>query len=76
MNIIPSKLRFRKRLDQSVWRLVNGIVVAMLFFAAFIFSYALPASATSVTWEFYSIGGIFAVIAVILAILAFDKELR
>jgi hypothetical protein len=48
----------------------------MLFFAAFIFSYALPASATSVTWEFYSIGGIFAVIAVILAILAFDKELH
>lgn len=72
---IPSRLRFPK-FDESVWRLVSSIVVAMLFFVAFVFSYALPASAASVSWEFYSIGGIFAVTALILAILAFDKELR
>ena len=48
MNIY-SKIRFPKRFDQSVWRLVSGIVVAVLFFVAFVFSYALPASAPTVT---------------------------
>jgi hypothetical protein len=72
---ISSKIRFPKRFDQSVWRLVIGIVVALLFFVAFMFSYALPASAPTVPWQFYSIAGIFAITALILAILAFDKEL-
>lgn len=74
MNIY-SKIRSPKRLDQSVWRLVSGIMVAVLFFVAFVFSYALPASAPTVPWQFYSIAGIFALTALILAILAFDKEL-
>jgi membrane protein YdbS with pleckstrin-like domain len=74
MNIY-SRIRFPKRLDQSVWRLVSGIVVAVLFFGAFVFSYALPASAPAVPWQFYSIAGIFAITALIFAILAFDKEL-
>ena len=72
---ISSKIRFPKRLEQSVWRLVVGIVVASLFFVAFMFSYALPASAPTVPWQFYSIAGIFAITALIIAILAFDKEL-
>ena len=74
MNIY-SKIRFLKRFDRSVWRLVGGIVVAVLFFVAFVFSYALPASAPTVPWQFYTIAGIFAVTALILAILCFDKEL-
>jgi hypothetical protein len=74
MNIY-SKIRFLKRFDRSVWRLVGGIVVAVLFFVAFVFSYALPASAPTVPWQFYTIAGIFAVTALILAILSFDKEL-
>jgi uncharacterized membrane protein len=74
MNIY-SKIRFLKRIDRSVWRLVGGIVVAVLFFVAFVFSYALPASAPTVPWQFYTIAGICAVIALILAILSFDKEL-
>jgi hypothetical protein len=73
MNIY-SKIKFPK-LDQSVWRLASGIVVAVLFFVAFVFSYALPASAPTVPWQFYSIAGIFAITALILAILAFDKQL-
>ena len=56
-------------------RLVAGIVVAVLFFVAFMFSYALPASGPTVPWQFYSIAGILAITALILAILAFDKEL-
>ena len=74
MNIY-SKIRFLKRFDRSVWRLVSGIVVGALFFLAFVFSYALPASAPTVPWQFYSIAGIFTITALILAILAFDKEL-
>jgi len=74
MNIY-SKIRSPKRLDQSVWRLASGIMVAVLFFVAFVFSYALPASAPTVPWQFYSIAGIFALTALILAILAFDEEL-
>ena len=74
MNIY-SKIRFLKRFDRSVWRLVGGIVVAVLFFVAFVFSYALPASAPTVPWQFYTIAGIFSVTALILAILSFDKEL-
>ncbi|MGH9974284.1 MAG: hypothetical protein ACRD8Z_00390 [Nitrososphaeraceae archaeon] len=74
MNIY-SKIRFPKRFDRSIWRLINGIVVAVLFFVAFVFSYALPASAPNVPWQFYTIAGIFAITALILAILAFDKEL-
>jgi cobalamin biosynthesis protein CobD/CbiB len=74
MNIY-SKIRFLKRFDRSVWRFVGGIVVAVLFFVAFVFSYALPASAPTVPWQFYTIAGIFAVTALILAILSFDKEL-
>ena len=74
MNIY-SKIRFLKRFDRSVWRLVGGILVALLFFVAFVFSYALPASAPTVPWQFYTIAGIFAVTALILAILSFDKEL-
>jgi uncharacterized membrane protein len=74
MNIY-SKIRFLKRFDRSVWRLIGGIVVAVLFFVAFVFSYALPASAPTVPWQFYTIAGIFAVTALILAILSFDKEL-
>ena len=58
MNIY-SKIRFLKRFDRSVWRLVGGIVVAVLFFVAFVFSYALPASAPTVPWQFYTIAGIF-----------------
>jgi sterol desaturase/sphingolipid hydroxylase (fatty acid hydroxylase superfamily) len=72
---ISSKIRFPKRFEQSVWRFVVGIVVAFLFFVAFMFSYALPASAPTVPWQFYSIAGIFAITGLILAILAFDKEL-
>ena len=73
MNIY-SKIRFPKRLDQSAWRFLIGIVIAVLFFFAFLFSYALPASAPIVPWQFYSIAGIFTIIALVLAILAFDKE--
>jgi hypothetical protein len=73
---ITSKLRFPKIFDESIFRLVSSVVVAALFFVAFVFSYALPASAASVSWEFYSIGGIFAITALILAMLVFDKELR
>ena len=73
MNIY-SKIRFPKRLDQSAWRFLIGMVVAVLFFFAFLFSYALPASAPIVPWQFYSIAGIFTIIALVLAILAFDKE--
>jgi membrane protein YdbS with pleckstrin-like domain len=69
------KIRFSRKLDQSVWRLVRGIVVAVLFFVAFVFSYALPASSPTVPWQFYSIAGIFAITALIFGILVFDKEL-
>ena len=51
------------------------MAVAVLFFIAFVFSYALPASAPSVPWQFYSIAGIFALVGMIFGILAFDKEL-
>ncbi|MGH9912122.1 MAG: hypothetical protein ACRD4W_06745, partial [Nitrososphaeraceae archaeon] len=61
--------------DQSTKRLVSGIAVAVLFFVAFVFSYALPASAPSVPWYFYSIAGIFVLIGMIFGILVFDKEL-
>lgn len=74
MNIY-SKIRFPKRFDRSIWSLIIGIVVAVLFFAAFVFSYALPASAPTVPWQFYTIAGIFAITALILAIVSFDKEL-
>jgi hypothetical protein len=74
MNIY-SKIRFPKGFDRSNRRLINGIVVAVLFFAAFVFSYALPASTPNVPWQFYTIAGIFAITALIFAILAFDKEL-
>ena len=73
MNIY-SRIRVPKRLDQSAWSFLFGIVVAVLFFIAFLFSYALPASAPIVPWQFYSIAGIFTIIALVLAILAFDKE--
>jgi preprotein translocase subunit SecG len=69
-----SRIRFPKSFDKSVRKHVTGIVVAIFFFVAFVFSYALPASAPSVPWQFYSIAGIFAITALILAILAFDKE--
>jgi hypothetical protein len=74
MNIY-SKIRLPKKFNRSNWGLINGIVVAGLFFVAFIFSYALPASTPNVPWQFYTIAGIFAVTALIFAILAFDKEL-
>ena len=74
MNIY-SRIRFSNRFDRSDWRYVIGILVGVLFFTAFVFSYALPASAPSVPWQFYSIAGIFAITALILAILVFDKEL-
>lgn len=74
MNIFSRKRRF-KSLDQSVRKRVSGIVIAMFFFLAFVFSYALPASAPTVPWQFYSIAGIFALTALILAILVFDKEI-
>jgi len=70
-----SRIRFPNRFDRQDWRLVAGIVVGVLFFVAFVFSYALPASMPIVPWQFYSIAGIFAITALILAILAFDKEL-
>lgn len=73
MNIF-SRIRFSKSLDQSVRKRVSGIVIAIFFFIAFVFSYALPASAPTVPWQFYSIAGIFALTALILAILVFDKE--
>jgi hypothetical protein len=74
MNIY-SRIRFANRFDRSDWRYVIGILVGVLFFIAFVFSYALPASAPSIPWQFYSIAGIFAITALILAILVFDKEL-
>jgi hypothetical protein len=74
MNIY-SKIRLPKKFNRSNWGLINGIVVAGLFLVAFIFSYALPASTPNVPWQFYTIAGIFAVTALIFAILAFDKEL-
>jgi len=74
MNIY-SIFRFLKKLDESVWRLVSGIVVAVFFFVAFVFSYALPVSAPSVPWQFYSIAGIFAIAGLIFGILVFDREL-
>jgi hypothetical protein len=70
-----SRIRFPNRFDRQDWRLVTGVVVGVLFFIAFVFSYALPASTPVVPWQFYSIAGIFAITALILAILAFDKEL-
>jgi hypothetical protein len=70
-----SRIGFPNRFDRQDWRLVAGIVVGVLFFVAFVFSYALPASMPIVPWQFYSIAGIFAITALILAILAFDKEL-
>jgi hypothetical protein len=69
------KTKILRRYDQSTRRLVSGIAVAVLFFIAFVFSYALPASAPSVPWQFYSIAGIFALVGMIFGILAFDKEL-
>jgi hypothetical protein len=72
---IYSRIRFPNRFDRSDWRLVSGVVVGVLFFVAFLFSYALPASTPIVPWQFYSIAGIVAITALILAILAFDKEL-
>ncbi|MGH9983641.1 MAG: hypothetical protein ACRD4J_14155 [Nitrososphaeraceae archaeon] len=69
------KTKILRRYDQSTKRLVSGIAVAVLFFVAFVFSYALPASAPSVPWYFYSIAGIFVLIGVIFGILVFDKEL-
>ncbi|MGH9964704.1 MAG: hypothetical protein ACRD5E_07745 [Nitrososphaeraceae archaeon] len=69
------KTKILRRYDQSTKRLVSGIAVAMLFFVAFVFSYALPASAPSVPWYFYSIAGIFVLIGMIFGILVFDKEL-
>lgn len=74
MNVF-SRMRCSKSLDQSVRKRVSGIVIAMFFFVAFVFSYALPASAPTVPWQFYSIAGIFALTALILAILVFDKEI-
>lgn len=74
MNIF-SRMGCSKSLDQSVRKRVSGIVIAMFFFVAFVFSYALPASAPTVPWQFYSIAGIFALTALILAILVFDKEI-
>lgn len=74
MNIFSRKRCF-KSLDQSGRKRVSGIVIAMFFFLAFVFSYALPASAPTVPWQFYSIAGIFALTALILAILVFDKEI-
>lgn len=74
MNIFSRK-GCSKSLDQSVRKRVSGIVIAMFFFVAFVFSYALPASAPTVPWQFYSIAGIFALTALILAILVFDKEI-
>jgi uncharacterized ion transporter superfamily protein YfcC len=69
------KPKILRRYDQSTKRLVSGIAVAVLFFVAFVFSYALPASAPSVPWYFYSIAGIFVLIGMIFGILVFDKEL-
>ena len=69
------KTKILRRYDQSTKRLVIGIAVAVLFFVAFVFSYALPASAPSVPWYFYSIAGIFVLIGIIFGILVFDKEL-
>jgi hypothetical protein len=69
------KIKILRRYDQSTGRFVSGIAVAVLFFIAFVFSYALPASAPSVPWHFYSIAGIFALVGMIFGILAFDKEL-
>jgi uncharacterized ion transporter superfamily protein YfcC len=69
------KTKILRRYDQSTKRLVSGIAVAVLFFVAFVFSYALPASAPSVPWYFYSIAGIFVLIGMIFGILVFDKEL-
>ncbi|MGH9950158.1 MAG: hypothetical protein ACRD5J_00895 [Nitrososphaeraceae archaeon] len=69
------KTKILRRYDQSTKRLVSGIAVAVLFFVAFVFSYALPASAPSVPWYFYSIAGIFVLIGMIFGIMVFDKEL-
>jgi uncharacterized ion transporter superfamily protein YfcC len=69
------KTKILRRYDQSTKRLVSGIAVAVLFFVAFVFSYALPASAPSVPWYFYSIAGIFVLIGMIFGILVFDGEL-
>jgi hypothetical protein len=63
-------------MNESVSRLVSSLVVAILFFGAFIFAYALPASAPSVPWQFYSIAGIFALVGLIFGIASFDEELR
>jgi hypothetical protein len=75
MNEFYPKIKFLKKFDRSNWRLINGVVVAVLFFVAFVFSYALPASTPNVPWQFYTIAGIFAITALIFAILAFDEEL-
>ena len=67
-----SNIRFPKRSDQ-VWKPIYGIVIATLFFLAFMFSYALPASSPAVPWQFYSVAGVFTITALIIAILTFDK---
>jgi hypothetical protein len=71
---IFSRVGFPKCLDQTFKKRIFGIAVAIFFFVAFIFSYALPASASTIPWQFYSIAGIFSITGLILAILAFDKE--
>lgn len=70
-----SRIRLPNRYDRQDWRLVTGVMVGVPFFVAFVFSYTLPASTLMVPWQFYSIAGIFAITALVLAILAFDKEL-
>lgn len=73
MNIF-SRVGFPNCLDQSSKKRICGIAVAIFFFVAFVFSYALPASASTVPWQFYTIAGIFTITGLILAILTFDKE--
>ena len=73
MNIF-SRIGFPICLGQSFKKRICGVAIAILFFVAFVFSYALPASTSTVPWQFYSIAGIFSITGLILAILAFDKE--
>jgi hypothetical protein len=68
------RIGFPKFIDQSFRKRICVIAVAIFFFVAFVFSYALPASASTIPWQFYSIAGIFSLTGLILAILAFDKE--
>ena len=74
MNIY-SRIRFLNKFDQACWRFFSGIAIAFLFFIAFMFSYALPASLPVVSWQFYTIGGLFTIAALMFAILVFDKEI-